>query len=208
MDAILITHEHIDHTKSLGMISSKYNIPIYTNEKTWNAIGSSKEKVLPENINFFSSESTFSIGSLEIYAFSTPHDAAEPCGFYIKSGEHSLGIATDLGHVTPNILKTFSKCSDLLLESNYAPEILKVSSYPYALKQRIFGPKGHLSNDMAGEILSKLVDTNLKNVLLIHLSKENNFPELAKKTVLENVQNKINIDVAPRNSPSKFFKIS
>ena len=156
----------------------------------------------------------FKIGDLDIQPFSIPHDAANPCGFNIYNNNSKISIATDLGHINDSILKSLEKSSFILLESNYEPEVLKFSSYPYVLKKRIDGPNGHLSNDMAGETISKLIPTGLKYVMLGHLSKENNFPELAYKTVMEHIvrnninENSINVSIANRNSPSQFIKIS
>ena len=123
-------------------------------------------------------------------------------------------VATDLGYITPNIYKHFEASSLLMLESNYDPDILKISSYPYKLKQRIKGNLGHLSNNNAGEIISQLASLNLKNAILIHLSQENNLPELALTTINEHLLKNnidishINVEVAPRNNPSSMFNVS
>ena len=212
IDAILITHEHIDHTKAVPTIASKYNIPIYANKKTWTEIISSK---IPESsIKYFINEEEFSINDLTILPFSTPHDAVDPCGFKILKDGKTMCIATDLGHISNHIYNHFIDSSCLLLESNYDPDVLKISRYPYTLKQRIKGNFGHLSNESAGEVISKLAKCNLKNALLIHLSKENNIPELALTTIQDGLlknnidKNSINIEVAPRNNPSTIFKIT
>lgn len=213
IDAILITHEHIDHTRSLAMISKKYNIPIYTNLKTWNAINKS-QSLMCDNNHIFKNEETFHIGDLEVFPFSTPHDAADPCGFNISDGKKKISIATDLGNITPKILTHLKNSSFLMLESNYDPEVLKFSSYPYSLKKRIAGPTGHLENSITGQTVCKLIDTGLKDVLLIHLSKENNFPELAYKTIVEELEknnfheSSINLSIAPRDNPSSLFLVS
>ncbi len=211
IDAILITHEHVDHTKSLSMLSSKYNIPVYANEKTWNALSKHKEKMLPNNIKIFNNLKNFFVGDLEISPFSISHDAADPCGFNIYYNDKKISIATDIGNVTQETLNCLKNSSFLFLESNYDPNILKLSSYPYTLKQRIVSDKGHMSNITAGKVLQKISDDNLKNVLLIHLSKENNFPELAYETVneqLNGLSSIPNIVVAPRNKPSILFNVS
>ena len=212
ISGILITHEHSDHIKSIGNISRKYNIPIYSNIETWNAISEEQKlKVSPENIIFFSISEFFEIGDIKILPFSIPHDAANPCGFSLFHDSSKISIATDLG---PEILKNLEQSSFIMLESNYEPEVLKYSNYPYVLKKRIDGPNGHLSNILAGQTISKLVPFGLKSVMLGHLSKENNFPELAYRTVLEQL-NKNNIsdtsiclNVANRNTPSTFINIA
>lgn len=212
IDAILVTHEHIDHTKSVALLSSKFDIPVFATKKTWNVLESSKIK--ENNIKIFDVEKEFQIKDLTILPFSTPHDAADPCGFKISKDDKAMCIATDLGYVSSNIYKHFESSSLLMIESNYDPDILKISSYPYKLKQRIKGDLGHLSNSNAGETISKLSSCNLKNAILIHLSKENNLPELALTTIKEELEknnvniSNINIEVAPRNNPSSFFNIS
>lgn len=209
--AILVTHEHIDHTKSLGMISSKYNIPVYANLETWDALNGQKDKISNKNRKTFKVLEDFEIGDLKILPFNVPHDAANPCGFNIYNSGQKLSVATDLGHVDLKILKMLEGSSSILLEANYDPEVLKYSSYPYMLKRRIDGPTGHLSNKMSGDTICKLIQSGLTQALLVHLSKENNFPELAYKTVeeelLSNNYSTANIDitVAPRNNPSILF---
>ena len=200
IDAILVTHEHIDHVKSLGTLSKKYNIPIYTNIETLNAMPEQANKIKDENIHIFDFSKDFEIGDLQIHPFSIPHDAANPCAFNIFCNNKKMSIATDIGHITPEIIKNLEKSSFMLLESNYDPNILKCSSYPYHLKERISGPLGHLSNNVAGQTISHLIDSGLKNVMLGHLSRENNFPELAYKTVME--------EVMENNYPEKAIKLS
>jgi len=206
INAILVTHEHTDHTLSLPVLSKKYNIPIYANEKTWSVLPNDKIK----NQKVFNLNEPFIIGSLKIEPFPIPHDAICPCGFNIYSSNQKISIATDIGHVTPDIVETLKNSSFLLLEANYEPEILHTSSYPYHLKKRILGNNGHLSNEMAGKLITELSNYGLKHVMLGHLSKENNFPELAYQTVLNELHsNNINlqVSVASRNEPSSVVNI-
>lgn len=213
IDAILVTHEHSDHVQGLGTISKKHDIPVFANFETWNAMKTQKDKIANSNIKIFENDTEFQIGNLQIFPFSTPHDAANPCGFSICNGTKKISIATDLGHITENIYTNIKDSKFMLLEANYEPEILKVSSYPYALKQRIAGPHGHLSNIDAGQTVSNLFGKELKEVMLGHLSKENNFPEMAYKTVLEQLihnnidTNDIKISVASRFNPSSTITI-
>ena len=146
ISAILVTHEHVDHIKSIGTLSKKYNIPVFANTETWNAMPNEKEKINPQNQKEFSISTPFSIGDLNIFAFSTPHDAVNSCGFNISQDRTKISIATDLGHVTPEILNLLEESKFVLLESNYDPNILQCCNYPYRLKSRISSPNGHLSN--------------------------------------------------------------
>lgn len=215
ISGILVTHEHSDHVQALGTFSKKYNIPVFANKETWLAISDEqKSKIAEENQKEFEIEEIFQIGDLEILPFSIPHDAANPCGFNIFHGNSKISIVTDLGHMTNQILKKLEHSSFILLESNYEPEVLKYSRYPYVLKKRIDGPNGHLSNIMAGKTISHLIPTGLQSAMLGHLSKENNFPELAYKTVMEQIvennlsENSITLNVANRIAPSPFIKVS
>ena len=139
IDAILISHEHIDHIRGLNVIMKKYNIPIYSNLKTWSKLP--QDSIKSSNIQMlFDNEKAFKINDLEILPFSIPHDAIDPCGFNIYNNNTKISIATDLGYIDERILKHLETSSFVMLESNYDPEILKCCSYPYNLKQRILGP--------------------------------------------------------------------
>lgn len=140
IQAVIITHEHIDHIKSLGTISKKYNIPVYANKKTWAAMNEQKKKISVENQKVYSPYEEFQIGNLRIFPFEVPHDAVNPCGFNVFCGKDKLSIATDLGHITPQMLKLLENSSFIMLESNYDSNVLKCCSYPYHLKRRIDGP--------------------------------------------------------------------
>lgn len=206
--AILITHEHIDHTQSISTLSKKYNIPVYANKKTWDAMQDKKSKISNDNICYFNNNKPFNLNDITILPFDIPHDAANPCGFTISDSDSKLSIATDIGHMTTFILDNIKNSNFLLLEANYEPDVLKCSSYPFHLKERIASPIGHLSNIDAGKTINYLADFGVKNVMLGHLSKENNFPELAYKSVLEQIENKeLKLNVASRFSPSEFFNV-
>lgn len=214
IDAILVTHEHADHVLNLGSISKKHNIPVYCNEKTLNAMPTQKTKIADENKKIFTSNKSFKVNELEIFPFSIPHDAADPCGFNIHYDNKKISIATDIGHMDNELISNLKDSSFILLESNYDPDILKYSRYPFQLKQRILSQVGHLSNETAGKTISELcINGTLKKALLGHLSKENNFPELALKTVYDELEAKniykenIPIDIANRDYPSKLIEI-
>ena len=214
IDAILVTHEHSDHVRGLGTFSKKYDIPVFANSKTWDAMPEQSSKISENNMKKFTIEENFEIGDLKIHPFKIPHDAANPCGFNIFYNDTKISIATDLGHITSNIAHKLEDSKFILLESNYDPEILKCSAYPYLLKRRIAGPNGHLPNSDAGKIVSFLMNSGLESVMLGHLSRENNFPELAYKTVVDTLIDdkldcsKIKIDVASRFAPSPTIKLA
>lgn len=183
LSAILITHEHSDHTRGAGIISRKFDIPIYANENTWEAMDKEISPIKLKNKAYFSTETEFKIGDIVINAFNIPHDAAEPVGYNFFIDDKKITVATDIGHINKVLLKFFEMSDLILLESNHDIEMLKVGPYPWHLKQRILGEKGHLSNEMAGKVIAYLAGKGTKNFLLGHLSKENNFPELAYETV-------------------------
>lgn len=208
ISAIIVTHEHSDHTQSIATLSKKYNIPVYANKKTWEAMPDKKEKMAEKNIFYFNNNKPFSLNDITILPFDIPHDAANPCGFTISDFNSKISIATDIGHMTTSIMDNIKNSNFLLLEANYEPDVLKYSSYPFHLKERIASPIGHLSNIDAGKAINYLADFGVKNIMLGHLSNENNFPELAYKSVLEQIEHKdLNLSVANRFSPSDFFNV-
>lgn len=213
LNGILITHEHSDHIQGLGTFAKKFDLPVYVNQKTLDAMPNQKEKIAEKNINIIKIEEKFEINDLKIKPFSIPHDAANPCGFCIFKDNKKMSIATDIGHMTNGILKNLEDSLFVLLESNYDPEVLMYSKYPYPLKNRIRGPIGHLSNQDAGKTISCLLHSGLKQAMLGHLSKESNFPELAYKTVVEDLisnnydENSLNLYVAKRDEQSKIINI-
>ena len=213
IDGILVTHEHIDHIKGLGTFAKKFNIPVYANKETWDAMPEVAQKIEPSCQNNFIPYEKFDIGDFKVLPFQIPHDAANPCGFNLFYGEQKISIATDLGHMDTKLIKYLEESEFVLLEANYDTNILKCSKYPYTLKQRIAGPNGHLSNEMAGKTISYLLKSGLSKVMLGHLSKENNFPELAYQTVVDELcnnnfdENKISISVANRHMPSNIVNI-
>ena len=213
LDGILITHEHSDHVQGLGTLSKKFDLPVFVNQETLDAMPTQKDKISDKNIKTFKVTEKFEIGDLTINPFSIPHDAANPCGFNIYKDDKKISIATDIGHMTNSILKELEESLFIMLEANYDPNVLKCSTYPFNLKTRIAGPTGHLSNEMAGKTISHLINSGLKNAMLGHLSKESNFPELAYKTVVDELlennynENSLLLSVASRTEHSKLITI-
>lgn len=185
MDGILITHEHSDHVKGLGVVARKYGIPIYATAGTIGAIQDMKQlgQIPKELFHEIKADRDFKINDILVRPFEISHDAAEPVGYRFEKGEKSIGIATDLGEYSDYTIDKLRGLDVLLLEANHDVHMLQVGAYPYYLKQRILGKRGHLSNETSGQLLSRILHDGLKAVLLGHLSKENNYEELAYETV-------------------------
>ena len=180
--AIVITHEHSDHVKGAGVLSRRFNLPVYISEKTYSA-GPDLGKLF--ELHHFDCGRAFDIGPVHVTPFSISHDAADPVGLTLGYEGLKIGVATDLGIAT-NLVKTHLKeCSLLYLESNHDLEMLMNGSYPWHLKQRIKGRTGHLSNLDAGNLVSELKTDRLKHVILAHLSEENNCPRKAINEVAQ-----------------------
>ena len=189
LDGILITHEHSDHIKGLGVIARRYGLPVYATEGTIDAmLESGSLGKLPEGIfHEIREDEPFHVKDLTINPFGIPHDAAQPVGYRVECGDSSVGIATDLGKYDEYIVENLQNLDALLLEANHDIRMLQVGRYPYYLKQRILGDRGHLSNENAGRLLCRLLHDNMKAIFLGHLSRENNYEELAYETVCSEV---------------------
>lgn len=199
--AILVTHEHIDHVKGVGIISRRYDIPIYSSTGTHGAMEIGKVK--DEN-RYFTSDS-FEIGNIGVSAFAIPHDAAQPQGYSFFLGGEKLSVATDIGHMTDDIIQALKGSNRILLEANHDVDMLKMGTYPFSLKQRILGDRGHLSNDSAAQCAVLLANSGTKSIMLGHLSDENNYPQIAYNTVMNKLRaEKIDISlcVADRYTPT------
>ncbi len=214
ISAILVSHEHSDHIRGAGILSRKFNLPIYASEGTWRGMEHMIGPVLECNKRVFSSYAPFDIGEITVTPFSIPHDANEPVGYSFSTSGKKVTIATDIGHISMELLNNFMDSDLLLLESNHDLEMLKVGPYPWPLKKRIAGEHGHLSNDAAGEVIAYMAENGTKQFLLGHLSKENNFPELAYQTVCNALCEKklkagtdYTLDVAQRDRVGRVIEI-
>ncbi|MCR4436313.1 MAG: MBL fold metallo-hydrolase [Clostridiales bacterium] len=214
LNAILVTHEHIDHIRGAGVLSRKFNLPVYANENTWEQM---EREIGPMNVKnkmVFNTGREFEVGEVCAKAFSIPHDAAEPVGFNFFIQDKKITTATDIGHINRELLQHFERSELLLLESNHDIEMLKVGPYPWHLKMRILGERGHLSNEMAGKVVAYLAEKGTRRFLLGHLSKENNFPELAYQTVCNELSEKkiipgwdVTLDVVLRDRVGKVIEL-
>lgn len=178
LDAILVTHEHSDHVTGLGVFSRKYKKPIYLTHLTETAID---WEGIPSPRQTFQAGTGFTIGDLDIGSFTIPHDAIDPVGYVVRSQGVSCAVVTDLGYVPDSIKMHLRGIDALLLESNHNLEMLKVGPYPWSIKQRIMGRKGHLSNDAAFEYITTDMDSSVSTLILGHLSEHNNYPTLVEQ---------------------------
>lgn len=180
---IFITHEHSDHIKGVGIMSRRYNIPIYANEKTWEAMETKIGDVSLSCKRVIKTNSEIYIDDMCISNFNTSHDAADPVSYTVTKNDKKVSILTDTGYVSKDMMNAIVGSQLVLLESNYDTDMLAGCTYPLSLKQRIAGRKGHLSNNMCSETILRLMDSNIKYILLSHLSKESNTPDVAFHTV-------------------------
>lgn len=211
---ILITHEHTDHIRSLPVVTKKLpNAYAYANKPTWDSI---EKSVNDTKKRYFRTGEDFTIEDFTVRSFPIPHDAAEPVGFSIYSEGRQISIVTDVGYITEAIFSEITDADLLLLEANHEREILLMGRYPYQLKQRIMGEKGHLSNISAGECLCHLTEVKKKKrrILLGHLSRENNDPSVAlltvKNTLMERnifIGGELSLDVILRDSCSCIYEV-
>ena len=180
--AILVTHEHSDHVKGVAGFSNKYSIPVWLSKGT--SLHKNCEKI--KALNILGNHQSFSIGEINIKPVVVPHDAREATQFIFESNQLCVGILTDVGHITPYIQDAYKHCHALMLEANYDYNMLMQGRYPQALKQRVSGGLGHLSNHQALEFLQELDYGKLKTLAIMHRSEENNSEELVKEFILAN----------------------
>ncbi|RYL90861.1 MBL fold metallo-hydrolase [Sporolactobacillus sp. THM7-4] len=188
IDAILVTHEHSDHVKGLGVFARRFHTPVYANEKTWQAMSPSIGEIPLEQKFIFQANTIKSFCSLDIESFSVSHDAADPMFFVFHQQDKKLTLLTDLGYVSEHIKGIIGDSDIYVMESNHDTEMLMMGRYPWNVKRRIIGDTGHISNDESGVALRDVLGNRTKKIYLAHLSKDNNMKELARMSVAEKLE--------------------
>lgn len=216
--AILVTHDHSDHIKTVGLLSREHSIPVYTTEAIHHGMKRNyaiSMKVDDAHQCIIEKDTPFCIGEFEITAFQLPHDATDNMGYFIKVEGFTFTLMTDVGSVTDNVRNYIGLSNYLVIEANYDEDMLRVGRYPEILKDRICSGTGHLSNAQSAKALIDNLSPDLRHVWLCHLSEENNHPELARKTfdaalrqfgIIPDVD--FTIDVLRRKMPTGPFTLS
>ncbi|OIJ17030.1 MBL fold metallo-hydrolase [Anaerobacillus alkalilacustris] len=183
LDAILVTHEHSDHIKGVGILARKYQIPIYANEKTWKAMEPALGNISTDQKFIFHMEETKSFEDLDIESFGVSHDAAEPMFYVFHHEGKKLSVITDTGYVSERMKGTIKDSDVYIFESNHDMNMLRMGKYPWSVKRRILSDVGHVSNEDAAIAMSEVIGTKPTRVYLAHLSQDNNMKDLAHLTV-------------------------
>lgn len=196
LSGILVTHEHSDHIKGLGIMARKYNLPIYANEKTWKAMENSLGKLTTDQKFLFGMNEVKTFDDLDIESFGVSHDAAEPMFYTFRHDGKKVALVTDLGYVSERIKKTVEDADAYIFESNHDVEMLRMGRYPWSVKRRILGDSGHVSNEDCGLALADIISNRTKRIYLAHLSLDNNMKDLARMSVQGVLQERgIHIDL-------------
>ena len=207
IDALLISHDHSDHVRCMGVYHRKYGMPVYVTNQTLMAARQRAKLGMIDDVRCFVSGESLRLGGVTIETIPTPHDGADGVGFVVDDGRHRVGILTDLGHVFSGLEDVLRSLDAVLLESNYDPQMLDDGPYPEFLKARIRGPGGHLSNHESAGLLGRAFQERLRWACLGHLSEENNAPELALATHHTILGHTCLLRLASRYTASEMFEI-
>lgn len=211
LSGILVTHEHSDHIKGLGIFARKYNLPIYANEKTWKAMDKSIGKISVDQRFLFQMEEVKTFGDMDVESFGVSHDAAEPMFYTFRSNGKKVALVTDLGYVSERIKKTVEDADAYIFEANHDVEMLRMGRYPWSVKRRILGDSGHVSNEDSGLALADIISNRTKRIYLAHLSLDNNMKDLARMSVDQVLQERgINMDLHDTDpeEPTSLYDVS
>ena len=215
--AIFITHEHSDHISGLGPVLRKNPIPVYATADTVSAIWekTNMNNISPELFHSIRPEEEIEAGEMLVRPFSISHDAVDPVCYTVEKQGKRAAVATDMGCFDDTIIRVLGQCDSVLIEANHDINMLQVGPYPYSLKMRILGNKGHLSNTYCADLIKEILHKDLKHLVLGHLSRENNFPQLAYRTVLDELEKTetwgtldTRLMVASRDEPTELLKIN
>lgn len=188
LSGLLVTHEHSDHIKGVGVLARKYKLPVYANEKTWQAMDGLIGQVPVEQKFTFNMESIKTFGSLEIESFGVSHDAADPMFYCFHQGDKKIVIITDTGYVSDRMKGVISNADAYVFESNHDVQMLRMGRYPWSIKRRILSDVGHVSNEDAALAMSEVAGDRTKRIYLAHLSQDNNIKELARMSVTQTLE--------------------
>ncbi|MES9682115.1 MBL fold metallo-hydrolase [Gottfriedia acidiceleris] len=190
VSGILVTHEHSDHIKGLGVLARRYQFPIYANEKTWKAMNHLIGEIPTEQKFIFNMETTIQFGDIEVESFGVSHDAAEPMFYVFHHNEKKFVTITDTGYVSDRMKGIISNADMYIFESNHDVEMLRMGRYPWSIKRRILSDVGHVSNEDAALAMSDVIGDKTKRIYLAHLSQDNNMKELARMSVTQTLEGK------------------
>ncbi|AGX06995.1 MULTISPECIES: MBL fold metallo-hydrolase [Bacillaceae] len=190
LSGILVTHEHSDHIKGVGIVARKYGLPVYANEKTWQAMNGLIGEVPLDQKFTFDMETVKSFGSLDIESFGVSHDAAEPMFYIFHHEGKKLALITDTGYVSDRMKGIIKNADAFVFESNHDVQMLRMGRYPWNIKRRILGDFGHVSNEDAALAMSEVAGDNTKSIYLAHLSQDNNIKDLARMSVSQTLESR------------------
>jgi len=207
VDAVLISHDHSDHARCMGIFQRKFGLPLHVTTKTLDAAARRCRLGQIETVHHFEPTAVLRFGQVHVETIPTPHDGADGVAFVVDDGQHRLGILTDLGHVFDGLESLIGSLDAILLESNYDQQMLADGDYPDFLKQRISGPGGHLSNVESAELLRAAAGSRMQWACLAHLSQDNNGPEVALRTHHRMLGDRFPLHIASRHRATDILEI-
>ena len=213
LSAVLVTHEHSDHIAGLATMTKQLAVPVYASRGTGMQL-CYRIPFLEEVLHTFTPGERFSLGGVDVESFATPHDAAQSTGYSLSAGGKKAAVVTDLGHVTDEVAEGIRGAELLVAEANHDVEWLQSGPYPYSLKSRILGDRGHLSNEAGAQLVCRAVEGGARTVVLAHLSRENNTPQRAYDVVRSALEHRgarvgqdVRLEVAPRDQTGERYRI-